>query len=187
MDLRNTVTNEKDVVIDSDKMVESTAQKKVYDLVSFFSQLFNGTEKLNELKSKLTYNIDDKVVKLIKLLVQDSSDSIKAISSLFEEISADGKLDLNDVPKIVLVVTKLYKTNLKELFGKNSLKVEDLLEFIKFIVHSVIELDLIKVDDKQKIFQLLDVSLLLLDTTIEIPLPSVDEVKTFCWSFCNKK
>jgi hypothetical protein len=187
MDLRNTVTNAKDVVITTVKVVDSTAEKKVYDLVSFFSQLFNGTEKLNELKSKLTYNIDDKVVVLIKLLVENSPDSIKAISLLFEEISADGKLDLNDVPKIVLVITQLYKTNLKELFGKNALKVENLLELIKFIVHSVIELDLVKVDDKQKIFQILDVSLLLLDTTLELPIPSVTEVKTFCWSFCNKK
>ena len=178
MDSKNTVINDKDVVVES-------TEKKVYDLVTFFSKLFNGTEKLNELKSKLSYKIDDKVIEIIKLLVDNSPESIKGISTLFEEISDDGKLDLNDVPKIVLVVTQLYKTNLKELFGKNSLKVENLFELIKFIVHSVIELDLVKVDDKQKIFQIVDVSLLLLDTTVDIPLPSVAEVKTFCWSICN--
>jgi hypothetical protein len=154
-----------------------------YDLVSFFSEL-NGTEKLNELKAKLSYKMDDKIVSLIKLLVDKSPDSIKSISKLFEEISADGKLDMNDVPKIVLVITQLYTKNLKELFGKNELKVENLLELIKFIIHSIIELDLVKVDDKHKIFEILDISLSLLGTTVD--LPSLSEVKTFCWSFCGK-
>ena len=184
MDLRDTAVNEKNVVIDTVTIISKT---KEYDLVTFFSQLFNGTEKLNELKSKISYKVDDKVVSLIKLLVDNSPDSIKGISKLFEEISADGKLDMNDVPKIVLVITQLYKTNLKELFGKNSLKVEDLLELIKFMVHSVIELDLVKVEDKQKIFQMLDISLSLLATTVEIPSVSIEEVKTFCFSFCGIK
>ena len=80
MDLRDTAVNEKNVVIDTVTIISKT---KEYDLVTFFSQLFNGTEKLNELKSKISYKVDDKVVSLIKLLVDNSPDSIKGISKLF--------------------------------------------------------------------------------------------------------
>jgi len=174
------------IVLENEKPVET----KVYDLFKFFSDLTGTSDKLNELKIKLSFTIDDKVLELVKLIVDKSPESFKTISKTFSEIVADGKLDASDVPKLVLLVSILYKTELKQLFSDQKLKISNLLDLIKFLVHSVIELELVPVENKEKVMQVLDVSLSLLDSVLELPIPSVKEVGNFftkCFSCFLKK
>jgi hypothetical protein len=163
------------IVLENDKPAET----KVYDLVKFFSDLTDTSDKLNELKIKLSFTIDDKVLELVKLIVDKSPESFKTISKTFSEIIADGKLDASDIPKVVLLVSNLYKTDLKQIFADQKLKVSNLLDLIKFLVHSIIELDLVPVENKEKILEVLNVSLTLLDSALELPIPSVKEVGNF--------
>jgi len=162
----------------------TNTEKKVYDLISFFADLFNETDKLNDLKIKLSYKIDDSIIDLIKIIKQSSPDSLKDISNLFEEISADGKLNINDIPKIVLVIAELYNSKLNSVLRKNNLTVSNVLELIKFIIHSAVELDLVNVEDKVKMFQVLDLSLSLLNTTIQIS--ALSSIKDACSRFFSK-
>jgi hypothetical protein len=173
--------------LNSDEVVITTVtstEKKVYDLISFFAELFNETDKLNDLKIKLSYKIDDSIINLIKIIKQSSPDSLKDISNLFEEISADGKLNINDVPKIVLFIAELYNSKLNNVLKKNNLTASNVLELIKFIIHSAVELDLVNVEDKVKIFQVLDLSLSLLNTTIQIS--ALVSIKNACSKFFSK-
>jgi len=163
------------IVLENDKPAET----KVYDLVKFFADLTDTSDKLNELKIKLPFTIDDKVLELVKLIVDKSPESFKTISKTFSEIIADGKLDASDIPKVVLLVSNLYKTDLKQIFADQKLKVSNLLDLIKFLVHSIIELDIVPVENKEKILEVLNVSLTLLDSALELPIPSVKEVGNF--------
>jgi hypothetical protein len=162
----------------------TNTEKKVYDLISFFAELFNETDKLNDLKIKLSYKIDDSIINLIKIIKESSPDSLKDISNLFEEISADGKLNINDVPKIVLVIAELYNSKLNSVLKRNNLTASNVLELIKFIIHSVIELNLVNAEDKVKIFEVLDLSLSLLNTTIQIS--AFVSIKDACSRFFSK-
>lgn len=174
------------IVLENDKPAET----KVYDLVKFFSDLTGTSDKVNELKIKLSFTIDDKVLELVKLIVDKSPESFKTISKTFNEIVADGKLDASDIPKVVLLVSNLYKTDLKQIFADQKLKVSNLLDLIKFLVHSVIELELVPVENKEKILEVLNVSLTLLDSALELPIPSVKEVENLfskCFACFLKK
>jgi hypothetical protein len=167
--------------VNSDQLVvkndETKVENKTSELLSFLSNLV-GTDKLNDLKNKVSYTLNDKTLNLIKLLVDKSPDTLKSISKSIEDILSDGKLDISDVPKLVLLVTELYNLNLKVLFAYNNFKVSDLLDLIKLIIHSIIELNIVQVDNKEKVFQILDISLSLLNTTIEVP----SKLKTCCSS-----
>ena len=65
-------------------------------------------------------------------------------------------------------------------------KTEVLLDFIKVLMHSIIELNFVKVNNKEKMFELLDTSLLLLTTTLSVHLPKVVNMAT-CFAWCQKK
>jgi hypothetical protein len=198
---KDLISTREDLIQNSNKNVDENTQTKVndvvtivdekvskYDLVKLFSDLISTNDKLNELKTKLSFPIDAKVLNLIKLLVEKTPESLKHIQTSFEEIIADGKLDASDIPKVVFMVSNLYRTNLKQVFVNLNLQISDLLDLIKFIVQSVIELDIVPVDNKQKIIQVLDISLALLDTIVE--LPSVKEVGNLfssCFGCIGKK
>ena len=177
-----TVVEEKAVVVE---MIET--KKNNFDFLKLFSGLFGSEEQLNQLKIKLSIRINDNVIQLIKLILAKSPDSLKMISKTFEEVTADSVLDANDVPKIVLLMTNLYKSDFKKVLLETKLKLSDLAEFISFLIHTVIEMDIVKVDNKEKIFQVLNVSLMLLETTADIDLPSVQEVSASCLGWCKPK
>jgi len=185
-DLETKVEEKKDENKEAENKVEEKKEKtsSKLDLVKLLINLINSEENINELKSKLSFNLDKRMIEVIKLLLDKSPDALKEVSKSITDIMADGVLNSEDIPKIVLLVSKLNKTNVKELFAINKYKLEDLINFIKFIVHFIISLDEIKVENKEKVLEVLDVSLLLLETTLEIP--QVAEIFTGCCGFFKK-
>jgi hypothetical protein len=167
------------------KVEEKVEEVKVlaYDVFSFLKELFNinpvsgSSDKLNELKIKLNFQIPDKVVDLIKLIGHESPDTFNAISKTLSDVLKDGVLDMSDVPKFVLLVSALHNTELKKL--SSPITVETVVEFIKFLIHAIIELDFIKVNNKEKVFEMLDTSILLLTTSLDIKMPVISVAGCF--------
>lgn len=172
-----------DVVAD----LPTDIKKPIYDIGNFLNDLFNDSDnKLKELKIKLNFQISDDVTNFIKLVINESPDSLKTISKTLEDIVSDGVLDYSDVPKLVSIVSQLNNTDFKKLTHTVEVKTEVLLDFIKVLMHSMIELNFVKVNNKEKMFELLDTSLLLLTTTLSIHLPKVVNMAT-CFAWCQKK
>jgi ribosomal protein S6 len=160
-----------------------------YDVFAFLKELFNinpvsgSSDKLNELKIKLNFQIPDKVVDLIKLIGRESPDTFNAISKTLSDVLKDGVLDMSDVPKFVLLVSALHNTELKKL--SSPITVETVVDFIKFLMHAIVELDFIKVNNKEKVFEMLDTSILLLTTTLNVQMPAISV--TGCFGCFGKK
>ena len=114
------------VKVENNITIENKLKNKNIDLVKILLELTGSEEKINELKSKISVNLDKSITDLIKLLLGKSPDTLKEISKCINDIISDNVLDSNDIPKIVLLLTKLYKTNLKEIFSTNNYKLSDL-------------------------------------------------------------
>jgi len=122
----------------------------------------------NDYTKIISYPLSDNVLILIKILVKDSPKSLEKMSNTIKDIISDGKLDMSDIPKIVLLITELNNTNLKDVFKTQNIQKSDLFDLIKFIIHLIVELKYVKVEDEKKIFDMLDMSLKLLNTNIDI-------------------
>jgi len=122
----------------------------------------------NDYTKIISYPLSDNVLILIKILVKDSPKSLEKMSNIIKDIISDGKLDISDIPKIVLLITELNNTNLKDIFKTQNIQKSDLFDLIKFIIHLIVELKYVKVEDEKKIFDMLDMSLKLLNTNIDI-------------------
>ena len=130
----------------------------------------------------MSFKITDNVLSLIKVLLKDSPKSVEKISNTISDIISDGVLDAFDIPKIVLLITELHNTNLKDVFIDQNIRINDLFDLIKFIIHLIVERKYVKVENKDKIFKMLDMSLTLLNTTIT--LPNVMVIKPGSWCGC---
>jgi hypothetical protein len=122
----------------------------------------------NDYTKIISYPLSDNVLNLIKILVKDSPKSLEKMSNTIKDIISDGKLDMSDIPKIVLLITELNNTNLKDVFKTQNIQKSDLFDLIKFIIHLIVELKYVKVEDEKKIFEMLDMSLTLLNTNLDI-------------------
>jgi len=168
---------------------EKVTQSK-YDIKKFLSDIFDVRQKLNELKIRLSFEIKDSVLNIIKLIIENSPKSLVLISKTLEDIVSDGVLNYNDIPKLVLLITTLYNTEFSKLDTFKGITQKDVIEFIKFLIHSIVELELVQVNDKKKIFEMVDISLNLLETNINV-MDVISSVKSNClpfnWTNCMKK
>ena len=70
----------------------------------------------NDYTKIITYPLNDNVLNIIKIILKDSPTSLEKMSNIIKDIISDGKLDICDIPKIVLLITELNNTNLKMLW-----------------------------------------------------------------------
>jgi len=172
-----------DIVAD----LPTDVKKPLYDVGNFLNDLFNDSNnKLKELKIRLNFPISDDVSNFIKLVINESPDSLKTISKTLEDVMKDGVLDYSDIPKLVSLVSQLNNTDFMKLTSNVEVKTDVLIDFIKVLMHSIIELDFVKVNNKEKMTELLDTSLLLLTTTLNVHLPKGINMAT-CFAWCQKK
>lgn len=176
-----------DILTDVATNLPTDVKKPLYDVGNFLNDLFNDSNnKLKELKIRLNFPISDDVSNFIKLVINESPDSLKTISKTLEDVMKDGVLDYSDIPKLVSLVSQLNNTDFMKLTSNVEVKTDVLIDFIKVLMHSIIELDFVKVNNKEKMTELLDTSLLLLTTTLNVHLPKGINMAT-CFAWCQKK
>ena len=177
-------------ITDETTRIASDTTSNKYDIKQFLSEIFDVNQKLNELKIKLSFEIKDNVLNIAKLIVQNSPKSLLTISKILEDIVSDGVLNYNDIPKLILLISTLHNTEFSKLDSFKGITQKDVIEFIKFLIHAIIELELVQTNDKKKIFEMVDISLSLLETNINV-MDVISAVKSNClplnWGNCMKK
>ena len=132
------------------------------DLVKFLSEITNSEEKINHLKNKfICEDTNDNLINLVKLLLNNNVDSLNQISEVINQSTNDGVINLLEIPNIVLKIFGISSKINKDTFSKNNL-----IDFIKFILLSIVELNVIKVNG-DKFNDLLNVSCILLESKLE--------------------
>ena len=114
-------------------------------------------------------NLDSNVVELIKLINTEARSVIKLIKNTVNDVLQDGKLDSSDVPKLVLLITTLMNSDLKNLLVGGKIKLDDIVNLIKSLLKGLIDNSLMVVDNAQSMFKLFDASLELLKFKFEVP------------------
>lgn len=133
------------------------------DLFVLLNELFNIKENVDNL---ITLNINLEGINFIKEVLQYTPDTLKLISNQINEIVKDGVLNTDDVPFIVNLIKDIINLDFKK--NKNiKFTVENSLLFIKTLLEILIVKNLIQVNNSDKVFKLIDVSFLLLTTSID--------------------
>jgi hypothetical protein len=162
--------------------------KSDLEIILYFLQ---NDVKLKELISKLNIELDDHSDKKLNGIINflsknnvkfDNNPPIKKIIDEIKVVFADGKMDLQDIPNLISIITNILNLNMNSI--KFSIDTNTISILIKLLINVLIIEKVIKVNDieQQMINRLIDSSLLLLNTTI-----AISKVKCSCLPFCNKK
>ena len=129
-----------------------------------------------ETAKKLSTPVDPTILSLVKTIMDKLPNS--TLSTRLDEIVKDGKLDTSDIPNIVLIVTQLHNSELKTVVDA-PLDSKSVTALIQFLIHSLIDLQFIKVENPEKVYAVLDSSLELLQISLDIGVPAVN-IRSCC-------
>jgi hypothetical protein len=143
------------------------------DLVEIFSYLLISKR---ELQKFTTLNIDQKGIDFISMLLYKSPATLNSISEKISEVLQDGVLNTDDVPILINLVKDIMNMDRNKI-SISMLSIDNVIVFIKTIFEILIIKDHIKVENKDKIFQLMDISFLLLTTSLDTKVNFIDCIK----------
>ena len=143
------------------------------DLVEIFSYLLISKR---ELQKFTTLNVDQKGIDFISMLLYKSPATLNSISEKISEVLQDGVLNTDDVPILINLVKDIMNMDRNKI-SISMLSIDNVIVFIKTIIEILIIKDHIKVENKDKVFQLMDISFLLLTTSLDTKVNLVDCIK----------
>lgn len=130
---------------------------------------------LNEkiLDSHITLSPDE--IKIVKDMMVEDPDSFDSIMISIDEILKDGKLDISDIPQMILIISTLFKNSTK------SINIH-YINVVRFIVNTLL-------DSERWIMTISEIDLRLLqknvDTSLELLNSNVcvvvKQTSTKCW------
>ena len=163
------------------KLIEQQSEKQLtkLDLVKILAEVFELENEVNKLQLEL--KLKESNINFIKFMMKNFPESLKDISSKLDIVLEDGKLDLTDVPILVSLVKDIVKNKSKTINKLKKVTVEELIDFIRNILEILIHKNYIHVEDKDKVFKLIFVSVELLNTTIDVSEDLTTIFDGCCW------
>ena len=161
-----------------DVELKELKQKKLMNLATLLGQLLLDETKVNELKIKL--NIEPETFNLLKKMSELFPDLLEDIDDSVSDMVSDNVLDSKDVPKLVVLIKNVYKkfSESKKLRSVHKITLEDSINFIKNLLLILIELDHIKVNDKENVKLVIELCIDLLTATVDAKETLIDLFKS---------
>lgn len=166
-----------DVVKLDDVTVESSK------LLTLFRNLFQDQEK--KVKIRVNLHLDEKEMALIEKIVDLVPELFDDLEKSVEKIYKDKVIDTKDIPELIVLSKNVYRkfSNSASLKKKvKSITVEESIQFIKNVLLILIEEEVIKVDKKKEISDVIDLCIDLLLTSMDMRTNVVDVFRKLkCW------
>lgn len=134
------------------------------EILNLLKQLVCNETQLNKLK--LSIHLSDKSIQIIQLFLKHSPEIFIEIANDVQIILSDGVLDISDLPQIILLIKDVYNINFKKINKKFT--VNESIQFIQDFILLLIELNYFIVNDKIKVIKIIDSSVQLLMSSIQV-------------------
>jgi len=123
------------------------------EVTKFITNLFNDPS---------TANLTSEVQDTIKLINSQAATVVSTINTIFSDILDDNKLDITEVPKLVLLVNTLVTGELKALISSGKLQSAHVIGVVKALFITLVEKSLIAVESNEQVVKLFESSVALL-------------------------
>jgi hypothetical protein len=148
------------------KMKIDSVSEHILNIYVILSDKTNRTNNIILYKNEAT---------IISQLSENSPETFQQIDAAVTEIAKDGKLDIHDIPQIILVIFTILK-------NRNTITEQDLLNVIKYIIDAILESDVLPIPQ----FEII-ISQKIVDSCLDLlaaKLPEIETNKTW-WITCN--
>jgi hypothetical protein len=116
-------------------------------------------------------------IKYVKTIISDDPSFLDSISDNLNQIVADGKVSVHDIPQIVLVISKVIKLNFRKIV--NNINV---LSVVEYILHALLNSGLLPIPkvEKEILNKVIEASFKLLEMNSEV----IETKCKNCWFSC---
>jgi hypothetical protein len=108
-----------------------------------------------------THRLSDTEKQVIKAMMQNNPKSFHDIDDTINEIMLDGKIDIHDIPKIVLLISQIFQQNFR-------IKNINMANIVKYICHVILESVTLSKENVTLSETLVDTSIDLLNININL-------------------
>ena len=150
----------------------------------FLIDILVKNDDIKSFADKITLKVSNKTLETLKNILAKAPEALDKVVDNVKDILSDGVIDHKDIPKMIILVTNLYKTDLKSLVKSNGMTTTEVVQFIQFILKLVIDLDFVDVNDKVQMFEIIEASGALLEMVIP---PQEVKCPGFLSCFCLRK
>lgn len=150
----------------------------------FLIDILVKDDDIKSFADQITLKVSNKTLETLKNILAKAPEALDKVVENVKDILSDGVIDHKDIPKMIILVNNLYKTDLKALIKSKGMTTTDIVGFIQFILKLVIDLDFVSVKDKVQMFEIIEASGALLEMIIpqqEVKCPG------FLSCLCGKK
>jgi len=165
-----------DVVEESS--IELTIEDKKMVMRKLLADFLMDKTKVDKLKVDL--NLSTQFLDFLNKITESYPELLNEIEKSLTDIISDKVIDSNDIPKLVVLIKNVYKNfndsnNFKKLF---KITIEDSINFIKNILLILIELEHVKVKDKDSVIIIIDLCIDLLTTSVDVTETLISKFKS---------
>lgn len=132
----------------------------------FLIDILVKNDDIKSFADKITLKVSNKTLEILKNILAKAPEALDKVVDNIKDILSDGVIDHKDIPKMIILVTNLYKTDLKTVIKSKGMTTTEVVEFIQFILKLVIDLDFVNVNDKVQMFEIIEASGALLEMVI---------------------
>jgi len=143
-----------------------------------------------ELINSTLYNLDDKSIILLKKILKYYPDVIESSKNILVSIIDDGKIDMKDIPKMIMLINRLYVIIYKMKKYHNFLNTQITSEIagkiIRFIIYVLLEEGIINIEQAKK-EEFVNLTNTLIDTITKlytIPKLTKNDIRRFSLCSC---
>ena len=167
--------SDNDIVESADKNITTETVVKiptptVFNKQALVSQLLIDilvkNDDIKDFADRVTIKINNNALIILKKILSKAPEALDKVVGNLTDILSDGVIDHKDIPKMIILVSNLYKTDLKSIISSQALTTTEVVEFIQFVIKLVIDLDFVNVKDKVQIFEIIEASGALLEMVI---------------------
>jgi hypothetical protein len=149
----------------------------------FLIDILVKNDDIKGFADKITLKVSNKTLEILKNILAKAPEALDKVVDNVKDILSDGVIDHKDIPKMIILVSNLYKTDLKALIKSKGMTTEEIVKFILFILKLVIDLDFVEIKDKVQMFEIIEASGALLEMIIP---PQEIKCPGFLSCFCGK-
>ena len=164
------ITKEAVKEITTETVVKIHTKPIVFNKQALISELLIDilvkNDDIKDFADRITIKINNQALVILKKILSKAPEALDKVVDNLTDILSDGVIDHKDIPKMIILVSNLYKTDLKSIISSQALTTTEVVEFIQFVIKLVIDLGFVHVNDKVQIFEIIEASGALLEMVI---------------------
>jgi hypothetical protein len=147
--------------------MEEIENQPISNLKPIFSELIKLTLSTSSFQDKYIIKLDPELISILNKIIHSNPEYFNNLEISFNQIIADQKIDFNDIPIIIILLSDLYKILYDHKINEivKGLSVEKCVIILKFVINLILKEN---INDEEKLNSITNIINNLIDASSQL-------------------